>query len=444
MIRARTQPLLGEVPFPEVDEIGYETVLSNGLPLKMLPKRGYSKKFAILATNYGSIDTDFEDRLTGKRTVHPAGVAHFLEHCLFAQEEGDICDEFSKYGASANAGTGFSSTSYLFSCSNHFERSLNLLLKFVFTPFFTDEVVQKERGIIGQEIGMYADSAEWRLFMSLLEGLYHRHPIRTDIAGSVSSISEISTDTLASCHATFYHPENMVLLLVGDFDPHKILKRVEQSVSKLAKKRETAPLRDPIQRYVPREPRSVFQRETVLRLPVAHPKVLLGFKDSDHALPPQKIIKKDTATSLLLDIVIGRSSDLYSELYDQGLIDDSFSASYNADRSFGFTAIGGDSRDPAGLVKALFAGFRRIKRRGIDAKDFRRIRDKAYGRFYQSFNSIEGIAYTLMHHHFRDVDIAEQLRILKRLRKEDVEARAAEHLLSKHCAITYLYPNGRS
>ncbi len=437
---SKTTPLrLRPVHHKSLQETTYQGKLKNGLTVIFVPKEGYFKKFAILAADYGAIDRDFVDRRDGKRIQQPAGVAHFLEHCLFAKEEGDICDEFAKFGASANAGTGFSSTSYLFSCSNQFDRNLSLLVDLVQTPYFNEEVVEKERGIIEQEIGMYADSAEWKLFMNLLDGLYHNHPVRVDIAGTVKSIGEITTDVLRACHATFYHPANMALIVVGDLKPENVAKTVTR-LAQPSTNGKPSQKAEPIQRFLPREPRSICRREIEEKLPVSHPKLLVGFKDTVANCTPLELTRKDTAISLLLDLVFGKSSELYNQLYDSGLIDDSFSASYNADRSFAFSAVGGDTPDPPALHQALLTGIRKIKRRGIDEKDFRRIRDKAYGRFFQSFNSVEGIAYTMMHHHFRGSNVTEQLSILKTLKKEELEARAMEHLRPSLCAISTVRP----
>lgn len=415
-------------------EILFEGTTSSGLRVEIVPKKGFEKKFAILGVRFGSIDREFRDSEAGRVSV-PDGIAHFLEHCLFAEQSGDIFQRFAALGGAANAGTSFSSTSYVFGCSDRFEENLSTLLDFVANPWFEEKNVAKEMEIITQEIRMYRDSADWRVFMNLLEALYRKHPIRIDIAGTESSIRAIDARWLHLCYRNFYHPSNMGLFVAGDVDPEKTFRLVEKNHAS----REFGPP-PRAERFFPAEGAAVARREVALDLPVATHKFLLGFKDAAPATGGREIARREAVTGILIDAALGRSSEAYESLYDGGLIDDTFSASYTADAGYGFTAIGGETDDPSMTVGALRKHLRRVARDGVRSEDFERIRSKALGKFYRNFNSPESVAYTAMHQAFRDTDILGFPRFLRSIRLDEINARAKEHFDARRSAVSLVRP----
>ncbi|MBI1853935.1 MAG: insulinase family protein [Planctomycetes bacterium] len=443
--RRRLRAVKGWLP----GEVVHQGRLSNGLSVLVSPKRGFSKRFAIFSTLYGSCDNEFSDPATGATVRVPGGIAHFLEHELFAQESGDAFDEFARNGASANAATSFSTTSYLFACTEQFEKNLRLLLEFVGTPYFTEANVDKERGIIGQEIKMYDDNADWRIFMNLMMALYHRHPIRIDIAGTVESIAEITPKTLHQCYRTFYHPSNMALVVVGDVDPEGVARMADEITQRTASRAHAASKNGasrangaiaPIRRLLPKEPRVPAQREVTQSLVVSLPRVAIGFKEAVPLPSGRELARRETVTHLLFDVVFGRSSELFNRLYEQGVIDDSFSGSYTADDGYGFSVISGETADPDRFVREIRSGIARARRDGICDEDFLRIRRKAIGKFVKQFNSPESVAYTLLSHHIRGLSIHESYRDLQRITRREVEARLAEHLTPRQSAVSRILP----
>ena len=306
--------------------------IEPGLEVFVLPKKGYKKKYATYSTNFGSIDSHFVVEGEGEELVVPDGVAHFLEHKLFEDEEGNVFDRFAKLGASSNAFTNFTNTTYLFSSTDHFEECFEILLDFVQNPYFTEESVEKEKGIIEQEIRMYEDNPGWRIFFNLLTALYRKHPVQKDIAGTVESISHIDKDVLYKCYRTFYHPSNMALFVVGDVDADKVLDQVAANIGR----RNYSPLGE-IKRIYPEEPRELEKEQVVQELVVSQPIMNLGFKDLDVGYDGERLFRRELATALVLDVVFGSSSKLYNELYEEGIIDDEFDAGYVAEKEYGHT-----------------------------------------------------------------------------------------------------------
>ncbi len=419
----------------DLDETLAEGIVPSGLRVQVVRKRGFERKFAVLAVRFGSVDRDFFDPERGARVTVPDGIAHFLEHCLFAEQSGDVFQRFAALGGAANAGTSFSTTSYIVGCSERFDENLETLLDFVANPYFPEKNVEKEREIITQEIRMYRDSADWRIFTNLLEALYRDHPVRIDIAGTESSIREIDPSLLLSCYRCFYYPSNMGLFVAGDVDPRRVLRLVERNHAR--KGIGPAPL---TRRFFPAEPPSVARPIIAIELPVASHKVLLGFKDSAPASDGPAISRREAVTNLLLDVCVGRSSSAFERLYDEGLVDDTFSAAYSADWGYGFTVLGGETDRPEALVKAMRRHLAAVARRGVPADDFERIRAKALGKFYRYFNSPESIAYAAMHQAFRDTDLLGIPRFLRSITRDELSARAREHFDPKRSAVSIVSP----
>jgi predicted Zn-dependent peptidase len=418
----------------------YVRRVEPGLEVFVLPKKGYKKKYATYATNFGSVDSRFILEGEDQELVVPDGVAHFLEHKLFEDEDGNVFDRFATLGASSNAYTNFNNTAYLFSATEHFEKGLDILLDFVQTPYFTEESVEKEKGIIEQEIRMYEDNPQWRIFFNLLDALYKEHPVQKDIAGTVESIQQIDKDVLYKCYRTFYHPSNMAVFVVGDVNPERILDQIEANIARHNYK----PLGE-IKRIYPNEPRELDRDYVAQELVVSQPVLNLGFKDLDVGYDGTALFKRELVTALLLEVVFGSSSQLYNELYEEGLIDDEFDAGYVAEKDYGHTIVGGETADPDKLFERLVAGIKKARQEGVSDETFEHHRSKMMGEFLKSFNSLEFIANNFLAYHFRNINFFDYLNVLQGLTADDVNKRLREHLNEDTMARSLILPkqNGR-
>ncbi len=423
------------IEYEHLKEKIYTRQIEPGLNAFVLPKKGYNKKYAIYAANFGSIDSRFIVEGEGEEMSVPDGVAHFLEHKLFEDESGNVFDRFAVLGASSNAFTNFTNTAYLFSTTDNFYECLEILLDFVQEPYFTTESVEKEKGIIEQEIWMYEDNPQWRIFFNLLGALYQYHPVKIDIAGTVESIRRIDKDVLYKCYRTFYHPSNMAVFVVGDVDAGRVLDQIEANIAK----RNYQPLGE-IKRLFPEEPEEIARDYVEQSLVVSQPILNLGFKEHDVGYDGKALFKREIATSLMLDVVFGSSSPLYNELYEEGLIDDEFDAGYVAEIGYGHTIVGGETLDPEKLADRLIEGIQRRQREGIDADTFEHYRHKMMGEFLKSFNSLEYIANNFPAYHFRKINFFDYLQVLQEVTVEDVNRRLVEHLDLKRMARSVIMP----
>ena len=293
---------------------------SSGLDIYIMPKEGYSGSYAIFGTKYGSVDSKFIVPGEKEVTEVPDGIAHYLEHKMFDQPDGsNVFDKFSRYGGNANAFTSFNITAYLFSATSNVEENLKALLDYVQSPYFTEESVQKEQGIIGQEIRMYDDSGDWKLFFNFIGCLYNDNPVKKEIAGTVESISEITADYLYKCYNTFYNLSNMAIVVAGNVDAEKILQVIEGGIKK------NEPFDEEIKRIYPEEKKEVCKKYAEQSLSVAMPLFMTGFKDNDTGYGGKKLLKKSIETEILLKMIFGKSSRLYKKLYDGGFITQNFS-----------------------------------------------------------------------------------------------------------------------
>ncbi|MCL4424028.1 MAG: insulinase family protein [Firmicutes bacterium] len=420
---------------PILKEAVYSQVLPSGLKVFVLPRPGYNKKYATFATHYGSVDSHFVVPDTGVDLQVPDGIAHFLEHKMFEEEFGNIFDRFAKLGASANAYTEYVATTYLFSATDNFEASLEVLLDFVQRPYFTDENVEKEKGIIEQEIRMYRDMPRWRVQENLLEALYHVHPVRINIAGSVESIYRINKDLLYQCYRTFYHPSNMVFLAVGDLDPERVIQQVADNQA-----RKGFSPQSQIKRLYPEEPPSVRQREIVEEMVVSRPMLNLGFKDNATGYAGRRLLEKEVAVTTALEALLGKSSELYSRIYQEGLIDEGFGYEYMAERDYAAVIIGGETRDPQRLKDLLLEGIQQAQQQGVNEAAFERQRRKAVGGLISLFNSPENLAYQFNHFYFRETSLFDYQEVLEKLGPEDVNRSLREHLSPENLAVSVIKP----
>lgn len=355
--------------------------LDNGLRVCYLPKEGFNETFAILATNFGSVDASFS--FEGKRHDTPAGVAHFLEHKMFEDVDGNALQKFAHTGASPNAYTSHKMTAYHFSCTERFEENLEILLKFVFTPYFTEENVAKERGIIGQEIGMMDDTPGWQAFVCLFEGLYHTHPVRVPIAGSVESIAEITPETLYTCHKAFYSPKNMALVVCGTADFDEICRMAAQFSPQGAA--------EIGERYYGTRTETVRDALVTRRMQVSQPQFLLGFKDTPPAAD-ESPLRRGLVGELALRILCGDTAPLYAALYEKRLIGRDFGTDYTLVPQGAAAILGGESRDPAAVRAAIEAEVARLAQEGVDDGLFGRMKNALYGLYLRVLDVPENYA----------------------------------------------------
>ena len=380
--------------YPHLGERVYEAELANGLSVRIVPKPGFTRKYALIAADYGSADTAFVR--DGQRVTTPDGVAHYLEHKMFDTPEGDAMERFAAYGASPNAFTGYDMTAYYFSCTEHFEENLRTLLEMVAVPWFKEESVEKERDIIAQEILMYEDSADSKLFENLFAAMFRNHPIRVPISGSVESIGEITAETLDTCFRAFYAPSNMMLCVVGDVDPETVIRHAEEL---LPKERQPRPGRY----YGEPEGEECPQHEIRKTMEVAMPMFALGFRCE---MPDDgwESLKWEIAADMASELLAGESSALYQRLYEENLIDSDFSGGFECVRGVGLISFTGDSPEPETVRDAIVEECGRLLREGLDEESFLRLKKSAVGRRIRDLDSFESICYRVCANFFDGVD----------------------------------------
>ena len=391
----------------DIGESYVKATLDSGFQIFILEKPLYKSAYALFGTKYGSIDTAFS--VDGIKTEVPEGIAHFLEHKLFESEDGDAFTKFAKTGAYANAFTSLDKTSYLFSCSDNFYEKLNILLDFVQSPYFTKETVEKEQGIIGQEIRMYDDSPGWRVMFNMLMSMYHNHPVRIDIAGTVESIAKIDYNLLFRCYNTFYNPSNMFICIAGIVDTDTCLKQIEESI-KPSKAME-------LTRITAEEPYEVVENYTEQALEVAQPMFCFGFKE---AYEGEISLKEKIVTSLLLGIISGEASPLYRDLTNEGLINDEFDTEHFCGNGYSALLFEGESKDPKAVAEAIKNEINRLKNEGIDRKLFSAVRAGMYGSAIRLFNNVESIAMQMTDCAMNGYGIFDEIKYLKSVTAEDV------------------------
>ena len=403
----------------------------NGLKAYVLPKPGYIKKYATYATHYGSIDSEFVVPGDSEATKVPDGIAHFLEHKLFEQEDGPVMERFSALGASSNAYTSFDHTAYLFSCTENFEDSFKLLLKFVQNPYLTDENVEKEKGIIGQEIRMYEDDPNWRVFFNFLSALYKNHPVKKDIAGTKESISNINKEILYKCYNTFYHPSNMIICVVGDVDPQ----RVFDTIGENQKIRQDMP---EIKRVYSDEA-GINQEYIEQSMEVATPLFAMGFKEDTKNIVKQPALH-NVGMKILLEMIFGRGSDLYKQLYESGLITSNFDADYAYEGGYSYSLISGESQKPADVKNIISQTIQKYRNQGLDQSNFDRVRKMSLGNFIKLFNSVEGLAHQFVAENFKGINLFDLLEAYNSINIMFVNDILNKHFRLENMALSVVKP----
>lgn len=403
----------------------YEVLHETGLTILVYPKPGYSTSYAVIGTNYGSIDDALKVK-GGEAEVLPWGTAHFLEHKLFESEELDAFERFAETGASANAYTSFDRTCYLFSCSSHFRENLEILLDFVQHPFFTEATVQKEQGIIGQEIRMYQDDPGWQVLFNLLKALYVKHPVQVDIAGTEESISHITADLLYRCYENFYNLHNMALAVAGNVTLEDVLAICDNSLRE-----------DPevfVERPDKEEPAETVRSEVTQEFPVSIPTFALGFKETHET--PIRSTKERILTDILMDVIGGETSALYERLLREGLIDTGFGYEYFTGPGYATVIFEGRSRDPEAVAKAIKEEVQKLRETGVPAEEFDRLRKMNYGKAVMSYNDIDGLANGLVGTYLNGAELFEELDLYRNLTVEDANKQLARQFLEEYSALS--------
>ena len=412
-----------EVVSEKLAEKYYEIEHTSGLRIFVWPKEGYNSTYAIFGTPFGSINNHFT--FDGKEVRVPDGIAHYLEHKLFESEEGDAFSLYASTGANANAYTSFDKTCYLFSCTENFERCLEILLGFVTSPYFTAETVLKEQGIIGQEIKMYDDSPDWRVMFNMLSAMYKNHPVRYDIAGTVETIAQIDADKLYTCYNSYYNLGNMALTIVGKVEPEKVIEICDRLIKPCEEVK--------VESHFPEEPYEVSKHYVEQILPVTLPLFNLGFKGDGS----RRLSEKEIAyTDILLFMLASSTSVMYRELMDKGLINASFG--YEQFEGPGFNSIffSGDSRDPEQVAEIVKKYIDKYKTEGVPEEDFENARRAVYGESVSSLNSVDTTANMVEDFFFSGRNIFEYFDAVASATLQDVEARLKEILDTQNSTLS--------
>ena len=415
---------ISEIKSERAGDSYYKIDHPSGLTVYVYPKEGYNSAYAIIGTKYGSVNTCFSLDGGEKITV-PDGIAHYLEHKLFESEDGDAFARYAKTGASANAYTSFEKTCYLFSCTDKFDESFEILLDFVQSPYFTAETVAKEQGIIGQEIKMYDDSPDWRVMFNMLEKMYHHHPVKIDIAGTVESIAEITAEKLYQCYNTFYNLNNMALCVAGNVTVEQVLKTCDRMLKPCEK--------HTIENFFEDEPYEIVEPYVEQNFPVSVPLFNLGFKE--RAQKPLNETKL-AYTDILLELLASSTSELYQKLMDDELINTSFTFELFEGPGYCSVIFGGESRAPKQAAEQIKQYIAEVKKNGLDKAEFESARKSVYGDVISSLNSVGSIANTVTSYHFNGNELFTYIDAVANATFEDVQNRLSEMLDVNNCTLS--------
>ena len=420
-----------EVCYPHLDETCYRETLENGLTVAVVPKKGFTRKLAYFVTDYGAIHRSFT--LEGKSYRAPDGVAHYLEHKLFDMPGGrDVSAEFAAMGAMTNAFTSYDMTAYYFSCTENFDDCLKLLLEFVSTPYFTEESVEKERGIIDQEIGMNQDAPDSVIFENLMVSMYENHPIRVPILGTSETIRQITPEVLHTCHRAFYTPGNMLLCVIGDVEPEEVAAIARQV---LGTDKQEVGIKAPIRPESMTCPRAEVSRV----MEVAMPMFNLAFK-CEPIGQGEAAIRQEMVADLAAEILFGESSRLYLRLYEEGLIDSSFGGGFETIDGCAMLMCSGDSEDPKAVRDAILKQMDEIRAEGIDEATFRRLKRSALGRRIRSLDSFDATVFRICAYHFSGFDYFRFPEVYHSIEKEEITAFLDRVVTENRCSLSVIDP----
>ena len=364
-----------------IKEIVYKKTLASGINIFFIPKTNTNKKYIICGVKFGSNDRKFETN-KGELIEVPDGVAHYLEHKMFEQSSGiNSLDALSSLGVDANAYTTNDHTAYLFECTNNFEEALKELLNYVQNPYFTDENVEKERGIISQEIQMYDDEPEWKLYLNTMKAMYSNNPVRIDVAGTVQSINKINKNVLYECYNSFYVPENMTIVVCGNFEKNHIFDLIEKEIINKEKSN--------VKRISIEEPNNINQKEIIENKNVSIPLFSFGFKLDYKKITPRKILEAE----ILLEMLIGSSSNLFEKMYQTGVLFEETSSNIEySQNNYAHILIQGKSNNVNQLEKEVLSEIEKMKSNGLNEKDFNRTKRKLYGSYVKEFDDVEDVS----------------------------------------------------
>ena len=418
------------IRYPKLDEIIYTTVLENGLTVKIVPRPGFARHMAYFVTDFGAIHTDFQ--FNGQTYRVPAGIAHFLEHKMFELPDRDVSAEFAALGANVNAFTSYDMTAYYFTCAENFMENLALLLEFVSTPYFPEESVQREMGIIDQEIGMCEDAPDSRVFEDLMKCLYETHPIRVPILGSRESLRQITPELLHICHQAFYTPGNMILCIVGDVEP--------ESVVQLANKM-LGTERKPVGEKLPFAPESMQAKEAECQctMEVAMPTFQMAFK-SEPARLGEASIREEIVGDLAAEALFGESSALYLQLYEEGIIDSSFGGGYESVDGVAMLTCGGDSDRIEEILPAILKQAEELVANGLPDEDFLRMKRSAMGRRIRDLDSFDSTCFRICAYHFDEFDYFNFPTVYGDIRQDEVLDFVRRVVKKERCALSVIDP----
>ena len=422
---------LKEVKSERLGESYYVLNHKSGLTVNIYTKRGHNSAYAIFGTKFGSINTKFKFTEKNEVVTVPDGIAHYLEHKLFESEDGDAFKKYAKTGASANAYTSFDMTGYLFSCTENFEESLKILIDLVQTPYFTEETVKKEQGIIGQEIKMYQDDPSWRVMFNLYRAMFHSHPVKVEIAGSIESIAKINPDNLYDCYNHFYNLNNMALCIAGKVDLDSTVRLIDS----LVKPPKTSNIPESI---FPDEPYEIVKNRVVEHLPVSIPNFQIGFKEESNK---ERLTDEDIAqTGIILYALAAKSSSLYKELLDKNLINESFGYEYFEGPGYNAVMFSGEAREPDKINEILIKHVENLKKNGVKEKDFELAKKALYGKAVKMLNSAENIADAMLALGFANREIFSSIESIAKTSLDDVNKRLQKELDVENSAISIILP----
>ena len=417
-----------------VDERIFFGTHESGLKIYVIPKKEFSKSYAIYGTEYGSLHREFIPLGDTEKVVLPDGVAHFLEHKLFEEEDGtDAFNRFAETGASANAFTSFNITAYLFTCTDRFYDNLDILLDFVNKPYFTEKNIAKEQGIIGQEIKMYEDDPNWRVYFNALTAMYHNNPVKIDIAGSVESIAKITPELLYKCTDTFYNPSNMRLVCVGDVEPEKVAEFVDKHIPKDRVSGEVV-------KFEVTEPKERVQEYIEQKLSVSSPIFNIAFKETETGVYGEELLKREIETDILLEVLFGNSSSAYSEMYEKGIIDGSFEVDCEFEKEYGFTLIGGESKVPQEVYEKVLSVIKDAKENGIDEKAVKRAKKLLIGDNLRKFNNVEAVGVEFIKDFMKNINYLDYTETVEKITMEDIMNRLNTHFDTENAVLSVVKP----
>ena len=416
--------------YPRIGEKIYHAELPNGLHIYVDRRPEFQKSYAFFATNYGGMDMKFH--LDGQWRDTPAGVAHFLEHKMFDLPEGNAMQEFAKYAGANNAFTSYTMTAYYVECTEHLEENFEILLRMVTTGYFTDESVQKERGIIAQEIKMYEDSADSAVMENLFRIMYQNHPVRNNIAGTVESIEEITADTLKLCHDAFYDPSNLIVCVIGDVDAASIIEQARRLTPAGKKPQFERCCGAP-------EPEKVPVRTIEKQMEIAMPAFAIGFRCPDAGCGADAM-RMDLIGELAGEMLVGESSKLYQKLYDENVIDADFSVDYERMRGMALLELSGDSEDPRRILREVLAEAARVLETGVDRVLLARLKKSVTGRRLRELDGFEGTCYRMCAYYFDGAEYFDYPEIYASVTAEDVEQFIRENVKEEQAFLSVITP----